>query len=246
MVVMSLATMRRSSDAETGRSDVHRRPAMAMISKIADRRLAMSGALVLAMATPSFGQSDPSQADFARALRPIPAVLQGGTQGLPTIVAPARPTKHPDYLAASARVGGEPARSAAARGHAAILAGCPAEPTAADQPMIGFKIAFEFGSARLEPQSLATLRNLGRALNQDLADQKRFEIQGHTDAVGSFTYNQQLSAARAEAVRDFLVRQMGVSADRLVATGKSYCEPADPRDPDAAANRRVAVLNQSS
>ena len=111
---------------------------------------------------------------------------------------------------------------------------------------MGFKIAFEFGSAQLKPETLDTLRNLGKALNENLGDRKLFEIEGHTDAVGSLAYNSELSRLRAEAVKDFLVRQMGVSTERLAIAGRGFCAPANPRDPYAAENRRVVVINQAS
>ncbi len=104
-------------------------------------------------------------------------------------------------------------------------------------------IQFEFGSDRLKPDSMETLRNLGTALNQGLKDQKIFLIEGHTDAVGNRAYNTELSKRRADAVKDFLVREMGVSADRLQTVGKGSSEPAVPKNPFAAQNRRVVVVN---
>ena len=77
--------------------------------------------------------------------------------------------------------------------------------------MIDFKVEFEFGSAQLKAESVQTLSVLGKALNAGLRDQKLFKIEGHTDAVGSLTYNERLSEMRAAAVREFLVRDMGVS-----------------------------------
>ena len=73
-----------------------------------------------------------------------------------------------------------------------------------------------------------------------------FEIEGHTDAVGSFAYNEQLSQARAEAVKDFLIKEMSVAPERLKVVGRAFCEPANPGNPYAAENRRVVVVNQSS
>jgi outer membrane protein OmpA-like peptidoglycan-associated protein len=107
-------------------------------------------------------------------------------------------------------------------------------------------ITFEFGSAQLKPEGVDTLRNLGKALNEDLGDQKVFAIQGHTDATGTLDYNQELSRLRAQAVKEFLVREMGVAETRLEIVGKGPCELANPRDPYAGENRRVVVINQTS
>jgi OOP family OmpA-OmpF porin len=104
-------------------------------------------------------------------------------------------------------------------------------------------IEFEFGSDRLKPESIETLKNLGGALNEELKDQKLFRIEGHTDASGSRTYNAVLSDRRAEAVKDYLVQEMHVSPDRLEAVGKGSSQPVVPKNPYAAQNRRVVVIN---
>ena len=89
---------------------------------------------------------------------------------------------------------------------------------------------------------MTLLARLAQALvSPELAD-GRFRIEGHTDARGAAAYNQRLSAARAEAVAHFLV-QRGVAADRVQAVGRGSSEPANPRDPIAAENRRVHVVN---
>jgi outer membrane protein OmpA-like peptidoglycan-associated protein len=104
-------------------------------------------------------------------------------------------------------------------------------------------ITFEFGSAQLRPESSETLRNLGNAINQQLKDEKAFVVEGHTDRTGSRAYNEMLSKRRADAVKDYLVKEVGVSADRLQTVGKGFSEPADPKHPYAADNRRVVVIN---
>ena len=114
-------------------------------------------------------------------------------------------------------------------------------------PSMAFNtIQFAFGSTQLTPESSATLKNLGEALNHQLADQKSFLIEGHTDRKGTRAYNDELSKGRAEAVKDYLVHEAGVSPDRLQAVGKGYSEPANPKNPYAAENRRVVVVNTGS
>ncbi len=68
----------------------------------------------------------------------------------------------------------------------------------------------------------------------------KVEIDGHTDSVGSDTYNQRLSQARAKAVVDYLVKH-GISRDRLVAKGFGESQPVAPNTtPEGRAkNRRV-------
>jgi outer membrane protein OmpA-like peptidoglycan-associated protein len=107
----------------------------------------------------------------------------------------------------------------------------------------GQEIQFEFGSNRLTAGAIETVKNLGVALNQGLLkDYRVFLIEGHTDAAGNPTLNLDLSKRRADAVKDFLVREMSVSSDRLQTVGKGSSEPAVPRNPFAAQNRRVNVV----
>ena len=218
------------------------------------------GLLSITAVQPTFGQGMPNQSTFEQKLRPIPQSLQGGHQGLPTLGAPARPEPSSSYRPAStserapatgARSSGQHASAPASRpkaAPAASLPGCPgpSEAEKTEKPMVGFKVEFEFGSSQLKPASVAVLRELGKALINGLSDQKLFEIEGHTDAVGSFAYNEQLSQARAEAVKEFLVNEMNVAPERLKVVGRAFCELANPRNPYAAENRRVVVINQSS
>ena len=129
----------------------------------------------------------------------------------------------------------------------------PADPTvtqpsaSAAAPSVTLRtITFEFGSAQLKPESIETVRNLGNALNQDLRDEKTFIIEGHTDKSGTRAYNDELSKRRADAVKDYLVREMGVSPERLRTEGKGFSELADPKHPYSPINRRVVVINTTS
>jgi outer membrane protein OmpA-like peptidoglycan-associated protein len=133
-------------------------------------------------------------------------------------------------------------RSTPARQHPAAA---PQSPPAAIAPgsVTLRAITFEFGSAQLKPQSIVELRNLGIALNREAKDEAKLLIEGHTDARGTRAYNDELSKHRADAVKDYLVNQMGVSADRLETVGRGSSEPANPGNPNGAENRRVVVVN---
>lgn len=71
--------------------------------------------------------------------------------------------------------------------------------------------------------------------------QTRTTVEGHTDSVGPDAYNQRLSERRAQAVRDVLVHQYGVSADRVDSVGYGESRPvADNATAEGRAiNRRV-------
>jgi len=98
-------------------------------------------------------------------------------------------------------------------------------------------LSFEYASARLSPAAKANLREFAKGINNaDIANAK-FVIEGHTDGIGSESYNQRLSEDRAQAVTQFLIN-LGVGRDRLktVAYGETRPKVADINDP---ANRRV-------
>lgn len=94
----------------------------------------------------------------------------------------------------------------------------------------------------------SVLKADGQAKLEDLVDKVqaiKLEVivaVGHTDSVGSETYNQTLSTNRAEAVKSFLVGK-GLDADRIFTEGKGKGQPvADNQSEDGRAkNRRVEI-----
>ncbi len=71
----------------------------------------------------------------------------------------------------------------------------------------------------------------------------RVEIQGHTDAIGTETYNQGLSERRAVAVREYLISK-GINASRLTTKGFGELQPTASNDNAAgrALNRRAILI----
>jgi len=108
-----------------------------------------------------------------------------------------------------------------------------AEPTGFD-----LLITFELGSDRLSPQARENLAEFARALNGDALKQVQFNVDGHTDASGSDTYNLSLSERRAASVVSFL-KEQGIDPSRLTAKGHGETAPRNSDDPFAAINRRV-------
>ena len=69
-------------------------------------------------------------------------------------------------------------------------------------------------------------------------------VEGHTDALGSATYNMQLSLRRARSVRDYLVRH-GIAAGRLSVKGYGESRPvAINRNADGTDNPQGRALNR--
>ncbi len=99
-------------------------------------------------------------------------------------------------------------------------------------------IGFQLGSSELTDQGRANASAFAAALRNASVASTRFEIAGHTDASGTVQRNQELSQARADAVKSFLVTQ-GVDGSRLEAKGYGSTDLADPGKPNAATNRRV-------
>jgi outer membrane protein OmpA-like peptidoglycan-associated protein len=71
----------------------------------------------------------------------------------------------------------------------------------------------------------------------------RIRIEGHTDSAGNARHNQQLSEARANAVRDYLVAH-GIDAGRIETVGYGGARPVAPNDTEAgrAENRRIEAI----
>jgi OOP family OmpA-OmpF porin len=68
------------------------------------------------------------------------------------------------------------------------------------------------------------------------------EVHGHTDSTGSAAHNQRLSERRANAVRDYFIKQ-GISGDRIRAKGFGETMPVASNDTaeGRALNRRVEL-----
>lgn len=113
----------------------------------------------------------------------------------------------------------------------------------AQQAKASLLITFDTNSANLTPRARQSLDTVGRALKSDDLAEFRFVIEGHADPRGGSALNQRLSQARAESVRQYLVKSHGVEDGRLGAVGKGDSELMNSRNPIAAENRRVTIVN---
>ena len=113
------------------------------------------------------------------------------------------------------------------------------------KPAINLRVQFATNSDVILPQYHTTLKELGKALTSPELAPYRFEIQGHTDNVGSDQQNERLSQKRAESVKRYLVQSAAVPAERVTAAGYGKREPMAPNDtPEGRSkNRRVQVVN---
>jgi outer membrane protein OmpA-like peptidoglycan-associated protein len=104
------------------------------------------------------------------------------------------------------------------------------------------KIQFKTGSAEIDKNSDQLLDQIAQALEGN-ASVKKLKIEGHTDNVGDDNMNQKLGGARANSVRDALMKR-GVDGDRLEAVGVGETRPIAPNDTPGGRqkNRRVEFI----
>lgn len=105
---------------------------------------------------------------------------------------------------------------------------------------VASEASFDFDKAAIKPEFKPTLDQVAGVLRDD--PNLRIQVIGHTDSVGSETYNQQLSERRARATADYLISQ-GVSASQVTIEGRGESEPrtSNSTAEGRAQNRRVEI-----
>jgi len=102
-------------------------------------------------------------------------------------------------------------------------------------------VLFDSGQYTLKPAARERLARISGIVGAypDL----KFEVEGHTDRIGSEEFNQKLSEKRAGSVRDYLV-DSGVSINNVVARGLGKTRPvADNTSAQGRKlNRRVEMI----
>ena len=101
-------------------------------------------------------------------------------------------------------------------------------------------LQFETARADIKPASLPTLNNLVEIMKRKQA--LHIEIAGHTDSDGDEQANLTLSQQRADAVKNYLVKQ-GIPSNRIQTRGYGETKPiADNTTPQGKAeNRRTEI-----
>jgi outer membrane protein OmpA-like peptidoglycan-associated protein len=101
-------------------------------------------------------------------------------------------------------------------------------------------LLFDFDSDDVRAEAASNLRNLAASL--DKYPGSELLIVGHTDNVGTDSYNLALSERRADAAATYLAAH-GVSRSRIDSRGLGETEPVEPNDSEAgrSRNRRVEV-----
>ena len=104
-------------------------------------------------------------------------------------------------------------------------------------------IRFGFNESFVREEEIPQLERIGEIIERIIAGNpdEVFLIEGHTDAVGSDSYNQGLSAKRADAVRDAMLQFFNIDASNIetVGYGEEFLKiDTQEEEPE---NRRVTI-----
>lgn len=108
-----------------------------------------------------------------------------------------------------------------------------------------YGLYFDSGKADVKAESKDTLDQIAKLLGTTPA--LKLLVVGHTDNIGEFAGNLDLSKRRAEAVINALAAQYKIDRKRLTAFGVSYASPIAPNTSEdgKAKNRRVELVPNS-
>ncbi len=95
-------------------------------------------------------------------------------------------------------------------------------------------IYFQFDKSELLAESVTILKSIRKILLE--IPEAKVDISGHTDAMGPYNYNLQLSLQRAKTAHKWLLSN-GISKDRVTYNYYSFSKPAEPNiNPDGSDN----------
>ena len=109
-------------------------------------------------------------------------------------------------------------------------------------------VLFDYDKATLKPDAEQALKKVAVVLSQ--FPDSQVTVEGYSDAKGTQSVNMQLSRERAQAVKDWLVRNGGILASNISTKGFGEQDPVaantNPNGSDnpigRALNRRVTVI----
>lgn len=115
------------------------------------------------------------------------------------------------------------------------------EPITKNQIITLNNIYYETNSYKLDEKSKIELNNLVEFLK--INPTIKIQINGHTDSVGSFKYNMELSEKRAREVANYIIKE-GIEANRITYKGFGYTKPIaeNQNENTKKLNRRTEIL----
>ena len=105
-----------------------------------------------------------------------------------------------------------------------------------------YSIVFETGSSEIKQESKIEVEMLAIFLKSQ--PELKIAIGGHTDNIGSHSYNQKLSEDRAKSLKNMIVESFGVDASRISAIGFGESKPiaTNKTEEGRTLNRRVEII----
>jgi len=102
------------------------------------------------------------------------------------------------------------------------------------------EVLFDFNSAALRSASRSTLQEMADVFQR--YPQTTLKVEGHTDSIGSASYNQRLSERRANSVGGYL-ENLGVRSSRIDTVGYGESSPRSSNNTASGRqqNRRVEI-----
>lgn len=115
-------------------------------------------------------------------------------------------------------------------------------PALMEKMTIDLEVLFETDKAIVRPDYYSKVTEVADFMKQ--YPNTVVTIEGHTDSRGKDAYNQALSQRRVNAVKEVLITQFGVAADRLSAIGYGESQPRASNDTvdGRQLNRRVVAV----
>ncbi len=115
-------------------------------------------------------------------------------------------------------------------------------PVLTEKMTIDLEVLFETDKAIVRPEYYGKITELAAFMTQ--YPNTVVTIEGHTDSRGKDDYNQALSQRRVDAVKEVLISQFGVSAERLSAVGYGESQPRASNETveGRQLNRRVVAV----
>lgn len=108
--------------------------------------------------------------------------------------------------------------------------------------LVSYGIYFDSGKDVVKPESYGSLKEIAAVLTEN--PDVKIQIVGHTDSDGDDAMNLDLSKRRAANVKNSLVKDFGISADRISTDGKGESVPlaTNTSTENKAKNRRVEFI----
>jgi outer membrane protein OmpA-like peptidoglycan-associated protein len=118
----------------------------------------------------------------------------------------------------------------------------PGKPPAPEKVSIAPNVFFAFNSAQILSKHYEDLDMIGEVLTRN--PDHRFQVEGHTDNMGSDLYNQALSEKRAVSVKQYLVEHFSIAPERLITVGFGESQPRQTNETSEGrgVNRRVEFV----